>query len=136
MAARSKARKRALDILFEADQRSVHPSEVLQRTAASHPLNDYVSFLVNGVITNQRIIDETIETYSKEWPLDRMPAVDRALARIGCFELLFAKEVPAVVAIDEVVSLAAEISTDDSPSFLNGLLSRIESIKSRITIED
>ena len=135
MAARSKARKRALDILFEADQRGTNPIDVLKRTAESHPLNEYVELLVQGVVSHQQVIDETIETYSKEWPLERMPAVDRALARLGCFELLYATDIPDGVAIDEVVSLAAEISTDDSPGFLNGLLSRISSIKSRITLD-
>lgn len=135
MAARTRARKRALDILFEADQRESSPLDVLQRTAEQDPLNEYVAVLVRGVVEHQAVIDETIETYSKEWPLDRMPAVDRALARIGCFELLYSESVPGVVAIDEIVSLASDISTDDSPNFLNGLLSRISSIKSRINLD-
>jgi transcription antitermination protein NusB len=132
---RTKARKRALDILFESDQRMARASEVLARTAADHPLNDYVQVLVDGVGKHQVVIDETIETYAQDWPLDRMPAVDRALARIGCFELLYSLDVPATVVIDEIVTLAADISTDDSPAFLNGLLSRIESIKHRISLD-
>lgn len=135
MGSRTKARKRALDILFEADQRMARVSEVLERTAAEHPLNDYVQILVDGVAEHQTVIDETIETYAHDWPLERMPAVDRALARIGCFELLFMTDVPPTVVIDEIVTMAADISTDDSPAFLNGLLSRIESIKHRISLE-
>lgn len=135
--ARSKARKRALDILFEADQRSVSAAEVLTRSSstATTPMNPLVAEIVNGVQAHMAAIDETIETYSEGWSLDRMPAVDRALARIGVFEIIFATEIPDPVTIDEVVSLAADLSTDESPAFLNGLLSRISKIKSRISLE-
>ncbi|MEY4323101.1 MAG: hypothetical protein RL410_882 [Actinomycetota bacterium] len=132
MAARSKARKRALDILFEADQRDVSASEVLTRAAADE-LNVYVSELISGVLQHQAVIDETIETYSEGWPLSRMPAVDRAIARIAVYELLYNEEIPDGVAIDEAVTLASDLSTDDSPVFLNGLLGRIAAIKHRIS---
>lgn len=135
MAARSKARKRALDILFEADQRELPVNSVYKRTAEMHPLNEYVQVLVDGVVSNQTAIDELIETYSTDWPLNRMPAVDRSLARIGVFELVFGKSVPAAVVIDEIVTMAAELSTDDSPNFLNGLLGRIESVKDRMSFD-
>lgn len=135
MAARSKARKRALDILFEADQRELAVDSVFKRTAEMHPLNEYVQVLVDGVVSNQSAIDELIETYSTDWPLNRMPAVDRALARIGVFELVFGKSAPAGVVIDEIVTMAAELSTDDSPNFLNGLLGRIDSLKDRMSFD-
>ena len=132
MAARSKARKRALDILFEADQRDVSASDVLAR-AAGDELNVYVAQLISGVLDHQSVIDETIETYSEGWPLSRMPAVDRAIARVAVYELLYNDDVPDAVAIDEAVTLASELSTDESPVFLNGLLGRIAAIKHRIS---
>ena len=137
MTARSKARKRALDILFEADQRSISAADVLTRNeaASTTSMNPLVAELVNGVLDHLSAIDDTIETYSEGWSLDRMPAVDRALARIGVFEIVFAAETPDPVTIDEVVSLAADLSTDESPAFLNGLLARISRIKSRISLE-
>lgn len=110
-------------------------SDVFQRTAAAHPLNEYVQVLVDGVTSRQSEIDELIETYSTDWPLNRMPAVDRALARLGVFELVFGEAVPAGVVIDEIVSMAADLSTDDSPNFLNGLLGRIESVKHRMSFD-
>ena len=135
--ARSKARKRALDILFESDQRSVSALEILQRNQSSSttPMNPLVEELVLGVTKHLVAIDEAIETYAHDWSIDRMPAVDRALARLGVYEIVFAPETPDAVTIDEVVSLAADISTDESPAFLNGLLARVAKIKGRITLE-
>lgn len=135
--ARSKARKRALDILFESDQRSIPALEVLDRNveSATSPLNPLVAQLVHGVTSHLVAIDEAIETYAEGWSLDRMPAVDRALARLGVYEIVFEKDTPDEVTIDEVVTLAADISTDESPAFLNGLLARVAKIKHRITIE-
>lgn len=135
--ARSKARKRALDVLFEADQRSVAPVDVLDRNekAATSPMNPLVGDLVRGVSAHQIAIDETIETYSEGWTLDRMPAVDRCLARLGVYEIVFEQGTPDEVTIDEVVTLASDISTDDSPAFLNGLLARVSKIKHRISVE-
>jgi N utilization substance protein B len=137
MSARSRARKRVLDILYEAEMRSTSPKVVLNRTSAdaSDPLNEYVPFLINGIVEKKEIIDQTIETYSQEWSLDRMPMVDRELARIGVFEILYQADVPDAVVINEVVELASSLSTDDSPAFLNGLLGKISSIKHRISIE-
>jgi N utilization substance protein B len=124
-------------VLFEADQRSVAVDEILERhiARATTPMNPLVAELVNGVVAHQIAIDETIETYSEGWTIDRMPAVDRALARLGVYEIVFAPETPDAVTIDEVVSLAADISTDESPAFLNGLLARVSKIKHRITVE-
>lgn len=131
MAARSKARKRALDVLFEADQRSVTPGEVLAARAqmADPPVPEHTTRLVQGVVEHQGRIDHLIETYAQGWPLDRMPAVDRALLRIAVFELLYVDDVPDTVVIDEAVELAKQLSTDDSPAFVNGLLARILSLK-------
>jgi N utilization substance protein B len=126
--ARHKARKRALDVLFEADQRQTDPNAVLsERSAqAQHPANPYTVLLVEGVVRHGHEIDELIETHAVGWTMDRMPAVDRAVLRLGTLELRWPPEdvAPAVV-IDEAVELAKELSTDESPSFVNGVLGRI-----------
>lgn len=134
MSSRTKARKRALDILFEAEQRGATAEQVFLRVAtdATSPLNPYVEELVRGVTSQQERIDELLATYSEGWSLDRMPAVDRTLLRIATYELLVG-EVPANVAIDEAVGLAADLSTDDSPVFINGLLGRIASVRARLS---
>ena len=131
MAARSKARKRALDVLFEADQRSVAPADVLAArvAAADPPVHEHTVRLVEGVLLNRERIDGLIETYAQDWPLDRLPAVDRALLRVSVYELLYVDDVPDHVVIDEAVELAKQLSTDDSPAFVNGLLARILSLK-------
>jgi N utilization substance protein B len=131
MAARSKARRRALDVLFEADQRGVDPLDVLAARVdrAEPPVHEHTARLVKGVVDHQQRIDELIETYSASWPLDRMPAVDRALLRLSVFELLYADDVPDSVVIDEAVELAKQLSTDESPAFVNGLLARVLALK-------
>ncbi|MFZ0323378.1 MAG: transcription antitermination factor NusB [Actinomycetes bacterium] len=135
MGARTKARKRAVDALYEADQRGVDPLEVLaERSRRSDgPANPYTATLVEGVVREQERIDELISTYAVDWPLERMPAVDRAVLRLGVYELLFCDDVPDAVVIDEAVGLVKELSTDDSPGFVNGLLGRIEEIKPTLT---
>ena len=132
MSARSKARKRALDILFQADVRGDEPGTILAaeaKRAANEPAREaswlYAREIVDGVIDNRDAIDEQITTFAKDWSLARMPAVDRALLRIGVWELLYNDEVPAGVAIDEAVELAKEFSTDDSGSFVHGVLARV-----------
>ncbi len=132
MSARTKARKRALDILFQADVRGEELAIMLAaeaKRAASEPAREaswlYARDIVDGVIDNRDAIDEQITTFSKDWSLQRMPAVDRALLRIGAWEILFNDEVPTAVAIDEAVELAKEFSTDDSGSFVHGVLARI-----------
>ena len=134
MAARSKARKRALDILFEADQRGLNPVELLaerlaERRAGDVPIPEYAVALVEGVVARQARIDELLSTYAHGWTLDRMPAVDRALLRLGAWELLYNDDVPDAVAIDEAVELARSLSTAESPAFVNGLLARLLEIK-------
>ena len=133
MGARTKARKRAADILFEAEQRDIDALRLLrervERPLVESPVPQYAVDLVEGVIAHRERIDELLETYSNGWTLERMPAVDRALLRIGTWEILWNEEVPDAVAIDEAVDLAAELSTDDSPSFVNGLLARLVEMK-------
>jgi len=129
--ARSKARKRALDVLYEAHQRGTDPLATLQdRLAQSDPpVPDYAVTLVEGVVANQARIDELLETYAQEWTIDRFPAVDLAVLRIGTFELLWCADVPDEVAVSEAVELAASLSTDESPAFVNGLLGRLLQLK-------
>ncbi len=127
MGARTKARKRALDILFESEQRGLPVAETLadRRQSAETPLNPYTVTLVEGVDGHREEIDEAITAYSSGWPLNRMPAVDRTIIRIGVFELRHVAEVPQAVALSEAVSMARELSTDESPAFVNGVLAKI-----------
>ena len=130
MPARRKARKRALDILYEADLRSVPILEILPaalgRIEPPRPVQlDYTVALVEGVAAHLDRIDELIASYAEGWTLERMPPVDRNLARIAVYELLYVDEIDDAVAITEAVELARQMSTDDSPRFLNGLLGRI-----------
>jgi transcription antitermination protein NusB len=131
--ARTKARKRAVDVLFEADQRGVAPLEMLARRLAEpgteSALPQYSVDLVEGVVERQSRIDETLSTYSQGWTLARMPAVDRAVLRVGAWEILYSEDVPDAVAVDEAVELARALSTDDSPTFVNGLLGRVVQLK-------
>jgi len=133
MSARSKARKRALDILFEAEQRGVNVESLLAERLAhpgtEAPLNEYTVELVQGVVRKWVAINELLSTYSQGWTVERMPAVDRAILRIGAFEVLYADDVPDAVAISEAVALAKSLSTDDSPTFVNGLLARLAEVK-------
>lgn len=133
MAARSKARKRALDILFEADQRGVNASTLLaERLAApgdGPPLNPYAAELVEGVVAHWGEINELLSTYSHGWTVDRMPGVDRAILRLGAWEVVWNDSVPDPVAISEAVELATALSTHESPSFVNGLLARVAEVK-------
>jgi len=121
VAARTKARKRALDLLYEADLRSTEPA--LERLAAT----DYAVTLVEGVIRERERIDERIATYAEGWTLDRMPAVDRTILRLAVWELLWAADVPDAVAIDEAVELAKAYAGEESGGFVNGVLGRIAS---------
>ena len=136
MPARRKARKRALDVLYEADLRDLPPSEVLraylERIEKPRPDHmDYAVGLVEGVAKNLDRIDELIGSYAEGWTLERMPVVDRNLARIAVYELLYVPEIDDPVAITEAVELARQMSTDDSPRFLNGILGRIAEFATR-----
>jgi N utilization substance protein B len=127
MAARSKARKRAVDLMYEADLRGDDPvSTLAERVAlADPPINDYTVELIEGVAAHRDAIDQMLSDYSEGWTLERMPGVDRAVLRVGLYELLWAEDVPDAVAIDEAVELAKALSTDDSPKFVNGILGRV-----------
>jgi N utilization substance protein B len=129
--ARTKARKRALDVLFEADQRGLDPLDVLRQRIDDPDavLPAYAVELVEGSVLERERIDELLSTYAHGWTLDRMPAVDRSLLRLATWELLFNDDVPDAVAIDEAVDLAKSLSTDESPGFVNGLLGRLLQVK-------
>ncbi|CAH0187191.1 N utilization substance protein B homolog [Arthrobacter sp. Bi83] len=131
MSARGKARNRALDVLFEAEQRSVSAFDVLRarRERTDQIVNPYTLEIVEGVVSLQPAIDEFLETYSQGWTLERMPSVDRIILRIGTWELLYNDDVPDGVAVSEAVALAKTLSTDESPSFINGLLGRLQQLK-------
>ncbi|MFC4907903.1 transcription antitermination factor NusB [Actinomadura gamaensis] len=138
MAARTKARKLALDVLFAAELREEKPSEVLaqrgrpnQGELAEYP---HAVRIIEGVERNAERIDELISTYATGWTLDRMPVVDRNILRMGLFELLWVDDVPDGVAVSEAVSLATELSTDESPRFVNGLLARIQQLKPSLSV--
>ena len=136
MPARSKARKRALDVLFEAELRDRPVLEVLAERAADEipPLPAYAADLVRGVDAHQELIDELLAEHAQGWALERMPAVDRNLLRIGTYELLWADDVPDAVAISEAVQLARDLSTEGSPAFVNGLLARLLELKPTLTL--
>ncbi len=136
MGARSKARKRALDVLYEAAQRDADPIATLaERLAQSDPpVPEYAVTLVEGVVRHRARIDELLSTYAEQWTLERMPPVDLAALRIGTYELLWCEDVPDAVAIDEAVELTKSLSTDESPGFVNGLLGRLLSLKPSLTV--
>ncbi len=135
MSARTKARKRALDVLFESELRGVELGATLPQRLADGdpPVNPYTVTLVEGVHGHQARIDELLSTYSVGWSLDRMPTIDRNLLRIAVFEILYADDVPDAVAISEAVGLAGQLSTDESSSFINGLLARLVEVKPGLT---
>jgi N utilization substance protein B len=137
VSARGKARKRALDVLYEADLRGIDAVTVLDAKvdAVEPPVNPYTSELVYGVVEHWDRIDDLLSTYSMGWTLERMPAIDRNLLRIGTYELLWAADVPDAVAISEAVTLARSLSTDESPAFVNGLLGRILEIRPRLALD-
>jgi len=131
VSARGKARRRAVEILFEAEQRSEDAREVMERRRmhSDSQVSPYAEELVLGVTMRRGELDEYLETYSQGWTLERMPAVDRNVLRVGAWELLFNDDVPDGVAVAEAVSLAKELAGDDSPRFVNGLLGRLQEMK-------
>ena len=127
MSARSKARKRAVDVLYESDVREVNPLWTLGERVklAEPPVNEYTIELVEGVQAHRARVDEILAQYSEGWTIARMPGVDRAVLRLSLVELLWREDVPAAVVIDEAVELVKNLSTDESPRFVNGLLARV-----------
>jgi N utilization substance protein B len=140
VSARSKARKQALDLLYETDIRGINLVEILEARDVpaegpdARPIREYTRELVNGVSNNRRKIDELITTYAQGWDMDRLPAVDRNILRLGIYEILWSTAVPTSVAIDEALDLAKELSSDDSSKYIHGVLGRIASIKDTISI--
>lgn len=135
MSARSKARRRAVEVLYESDLRRSTVQEAMDSLASRlSTVNPYTEEIVLGVQDNAEQIDETLSTYAQGWSLDRMPAVDRAILRVGTWELLWA-DVPEAVALAEAVGLANELSTDDSGKYINGVLARVREVKPRMVLE-
>jgi len=132
VSARRKARKRALDVLFAADIRGVDIAQVLaeeQSRAHDDPKRftdiDYATELIHGVSTHQATIDAALRTVATDWPLERLATVDRAVLRIGVFELNYRDDIPTAVAVSEAGELAAELSTDESRAFVQGVLGAV-----------
>jgi N utilization substance protein B len=140
VSARSKARKQALDLLYESDIRSTDALQTLEQRDLpeegpyARPIRDYTRELISGVVENRRKIDELIMTYAQGWDMDRLPAVDRNILRIGIFEILWSTTVPTSVSIDEALNLAKELSSDESSKYIHGVLGRISSLKDSISI--
>jgi N utilization substance protein B len=132
--ARTKARKRALDLLFAAEARGLSAVDMLDESVADGegPGNPYTATLVRGVAAEQPRIDDLLRKYSEAWTLERMPAVDRNVLRLGVWELLHATDVPEHVAISEAMQLVRDLSTDDSPQFVNGVLGAIQRDKATL----
>ena len=139
MSARSKARKQALDILYESDIRNsdaiatLESREVLEEGPDARPIRDFTRELIAGVSANRRKIDELIATYAQGWDMDRLAAVDRNILRLGIYEIVWSDDVADGIAIDEAITLAKDLSTDDSATFIHGLLGKISSIKESIS---
>ncbi len=138
MSARSKARKQALDLLYEADMRGASAAELLvtrdvvEEGPDARPIRDFTKELIAGVTENKRKIDELISTYAQGWDMDRLPAVDRNILRLAIYEVIWSDELADGIAIDEALTLAKELSTDDSAGYIHGVLGRISSIKDSI----
>ena len=140
MSARSKARKQALDLLYEADIRGGSALEFLQSRDVvedgpdARPIRDFTKELIGGIAENSRKIDELITTYAQGWDMDRLPAVDRNILRLAIFEIVWSTELADGIAIDEALTLAKELSTDESAGYIHGVLGKISSIKESIPL--
>lgn len=140
MSARSKARKHSLDLLYESDIRGSAPLELLNLRDIeddgpdARPIREYTKALIIGVTEHRRKIDELITTYAKGWDMDRLPAVDRNILRLAIYEILWESQLDDAIAIDEALTLAKELSTDESAGYIHGVLGRITSIKSTLSI--
>jgi len=134
VAARTKARKRALDLLYASDLRGESANDALDRAIedGEGPTNPYTTDLVRGVVEHRARIDEVLASYAEGWTLDRMPAVDRNVLRLGIFELLYADDVPDAVAVSEAMALVRDLSTDESPQFVNGVLGAVQRNKTTL----
>lgn len=131
MSNRSKARKAALDLLYESDIRRSSAADLLSKrvTEMEYEAREFTKELIDGIELNKRKIDELISTYAQGWDMDRMPVLDRNILRLSIFELLWSKSVPEAVAISEALELATNFSTEDSSKYINGVLSKVLEIK-------
>ena len=140
MSARSKARKQSLDLLYESDIRGTVALEILESRDIegvgpdARPIREYTKELISGISEHRRKIDELISTYAQGWDMDRLPAVDRNILRLGIFELLWGKELTDSIIIDEALTLAKDLSTEESAGYIHGVLGRIASIKSELAL--
>ena len=136
MSTRSKARKAALDLLYESDIRKTGAGSLMQSriTELEYVIRDFTKELVDGVEQNRRKIDELIITYSQGWDMDRMPVIDRNILRLAIYEILWSADVPQAVAINEALELAQTLSTDESSKYINGVLSKVVEIKSDLVL--
>jgi N utilization substance protein B len=140
VSARSKARKQTLDLLYEADIRSTSAADllalrdVIEEGPGARPIREFTKLLIAGVTENKRKIDELITTYAQGWDMDRLPAVDRNILRLGIYEIVWSADLDDGIAIDEALTLARELSTDESAGYIHGVLGRISSIKDSIAI--
>ncbi|CAN2201773.1 NusB Transcription termination factor [Candidatus Nanopelagicaceae bacterium] len=140
MSARSKARKQALDLLYEADIRGASALDLLQSRDVveegpdARPIREFTKELISGISANTRKIDELITTYAQGWDMDRLPAVDRNILRLAIYEIVWSTELADGIAIDEALTLAKELSTDESAGYIHGVLGKISSIKESIPI--
>uniref|UniRef100_UPI0040496BF2 transcription antitermination factor NusB n=1 Tax=Candidatus Planktophila sp. TaxID=2175601 RepID=UPI0040496BF2 len=140
MSARSKARKQTLDFLYESDIRSsdllelLSLRDVVEEGVDARPVREYTRLLVEGVHLHKRKIDELISTYAQGWDMDRLAAVDRNILRLGIFEILWEDEIDDAIIIDEALTLAQSLSTEESAGFIHGVLGRIVSIKASLAL--
>jgi N utilization substance protein B len=140
VSARSKARKQCLDLLYEGDIRSLAPADLLALREVeddgpdARPVREYTKELILGIAEHRRKIDELISTYAQGWDMDRLPAVDRNILRLGIYEILWRKDLDDAVAINEALNLAKELSTEDSATYIHGVLGRIASIRDNLAI--
>ena len=138
MSARSKARKQSLDLLYEADIRGASASDLMvardidEEGPDARPIREFTKVLVEGVVANKRKIDELITTYAQGWDMDRLPAVDRNILRLGIYEIVWSTDLDDGIAIDEALKLAKELSTDESSGYIHGVLGKISMIKESI----
>ena len=140
MSSRSKARKQTLDLLYEADIRGASAADlltlrdVLEEGPDARPIREYTKLLVDGVVTNKRKIDELITTYAQGWDMDRLPAVDRNILRLGIYEIVWSADLDDGIAIDEALKMAKDLSTDESAAYIHGVLGKISMIKESIAL--
>jgi len=140
VSARSKARKQTLDLLYEADIRGASAADLLalrdvvEEGPDARPIREFTKTLISGITDNKRKIDELITTYAQGWDMDRLPAVDRNILRLAIYEIVWSSDLDDGIAIDEALTLAKELSTDESAGYIHGVLGRISSIKESIAI--